>query len=126
MRLHKTVGTAMLLTALALTGQAADAAGPAHAGGGNPVTHWNDVATEIFPRQPGPILDGRAFAILHAAIHDTVNGIERRYQPYTADLSSPGASVEAAVAAAARDVLTALAPDHRDRIESEYAAALAA
>jgi hypothetical protein len=91
----------------------------------NPVTHWSAVASEVFPQQPGPILDGRAFAILHAAVHDAVNGVERRYQPYTADLAAPGASLDAAVAAAARGVLMALAPDHRDRIESEYAAALA-
>jgi hypothetical protein len=93
---------------------------------GNPVTRWNAIATEAFPLQPGPILDGRAFAIFHAAIHDAANGVERRYEPYTADLASPGASVEAAVASSARDVLVALAPDHRARVESEYAAALAA
>lgn len=126
MRLYKTVGRAVLLSGLALGGPTAAAAGPDHADRGNPVTHWNTIAVEIFPKQPGPIVDGRAFAILHAAIHDAVNGVERRYQPYTADLSSPAASVEAAVATAAHDVLIALAPDHRDRIEAEYAAALAA
>ena len=94
-------------------------------GNRNPVIHWNRIASEIFPRPVGPILDSRAMAILHAAIHDAVNGIERRYQPYTADLSSPGASLEAAVASAARDVMIALAPDQRARIEQEYAAALA-
>ena len=64
-------------------------------------------------------------AILHAAIHDAVNGIERRYQPYTVALSSPGASLDAAVASAARDVMLALTPNQQPRIEQEYAAALA-
>ena len=64
-------------------------------------------------------------AIFHAAIHDAVNGIERRYEPYTADLSAPGASVDAAVARAARDVLIAVAPGQTERIEQEYAAVLA-
>ena len=89
------------------------------------VIHWNRIANEIFPVDVGPILDSRAMSILHAAIHDAVNGIERRYEPYTADLSFPGASIEAAVAAAAREVMIAMAPSQRNRIEQEYAAALA-
>jgi hypothetical protein len=117
--------TRALSGALALLIAAAPLAAGERAPAANPVVHWSAVASEIFPQQPGPVLDGRAYAILHAAIHDSVNGVERRYQPYTADLASPRASLEAAVAAAAHDVLLALAPDHRDRIESEYAAALA-
>ena len=94
-------------------------------GGGNAVSHWNRLATEVFPVAIGPIIDARAMAILHAAIHDALNGIERRYEPYTADLSMPGASVDAAVASAAREVMIALVPGQRERIEQAYAAALA-
>lgn len=93
-------------------------------GAPNPVIHWNTVAAESMV-DPGPIIDSRAYAILHAAIHDAVNGVERRYQPYTADLSSPGASLDAAVATAARDVLVALSPSRREQIEEAYASALA-
>lgn len=92
---------------------------------GRAVLQWNRLATEIFPVEIGPIVDSRAMAILHAAIHDAVNGVDRRYQPYTADLSAPGASVDAAVAAAAREVMVALVPGQRDRIDHEYAQALA-
>jgi hypothetical protein len=59
----------------------------------NAVTRWNRIATELMV-DPGPIVEGRAFAILQAAVHDAVNGGVRRYRPYTADLSSPGASLE--------------------------------
>ena len=45
-------------------------------GNSNPVIHWNRIANEIFPVDVGPVLDSRAMAILHAAIHDAVNGIE--------------------------------------------------
>ena len=55
----------------------------------NPVIRWNRIANEIFPVDVGPVLDSRAMAILHAAIHDAVNGIEPRYEPYTVALSSP-------------------------------------
>lgn len=92
---------------------------------GNPVIHWNRIATEIFPVEIGPVLDARAMAILHAAIHDAVNGIEPRYESYTAELSFPGASVDAAVASAAREVMLALVPRQQPRIDQEYAGALA-
>jgi len=91
---------------------------------GNSVTQWNAIALQVLPSDPGLVLDSRAYAIMHAAIHDAVNGVERRYQPYTADLSSPGASVDAAVAAAAHDVLVALSPSQRTPVEIAYAAAL--
>ena len=101
-------------------------AGQSHAESGNAVTTWNAVAIQVLPVDPGLILDSRAFAILHAAIHDAVNGIERRYQPYAAVLSSPSASVDAAIAAASRDVLVALSPSQRTVVEIAYASALLA
>jgi hypothetical protein len=107
-------------------GQRVEEPGIDSGGRGNPVTHWNRLATELFPVDVGPVIDARAMTILHAAIHDAVNGIARRYEPYTADLSAPGASVGAAVARAARDVMLAVAPGQKDRIEGAYATALAA
>src|ERR1044072_8991658 len=68
----------------------------------NPVLHWNRIANEIFPVDIGPVIDARAMSILHAAIHDAVNGVEPRYRPYTVALSSPAASIDVDVASAAR------------------------
>ena len=93
---------------------------------GNAVTQWSGVAMEVLPVSPGLLADSRALAIVHAAIHDAVNGVERRYQPYTADLSSPGASVDAAIASAARTTLQALAPGQEVKVEIAYHAALLA
>jgi hypothetical protein len=129
MRAHETLLHLSLLigaVGATLAGRTALAAGQENSPGDNPVIHWTSIAVDVLPKQPGPVLDGRAFAIMHAAIHDAVNAIERRYQPYTVDVSAPGASVPAAVAAAAREVLVALSPEHRDRIEAGYTAALAA
>ncbi len=92
---------------------------------GNPVTHWSAIAGRLMV-DPGPLMDTRAFAILYASIHDAVNGIERRFQPYVADLRFPNASVEAAVATAARDVLVTLSPSTRSAIQAEYDSAMAA
>lgn len=91
---------------------------------GNPVIHWNRVASELMVT--GPVLDSRAFTILHVAIHDAVNGVERRYAPYTVALSSPDASLDAAVATAARDVILAISPAQQEKLEQEYRATLAA
>jgi PAP2 superfamily len=125
MKVHETFGRLLLLSSLALTGPATSVASQEQLGAGNAVTHWSTIASELMV-DPGPIIDSRAFAILHAAIHDAVNGVERRYKPYTANISSPGASLEATVATAARDVLVALSPSQRETIETEYVAALTA
>jgi hypothetical protein len=49
------------------------------------------------------------YAMMHLAIHDALNAIDRRFQPYAFDKRvEPGASPDAAVAAAARDFLVPL------------------
>ena len=61
----------------------------------------------------------RTLAILHAAIHDALNAIDRRFESYTPGLTAaPRASVDAAVAAAAREVLVALLPSQAALVES--------
>jgi hypothetical protein len=56
-----------------------------------------------------PFHESRLYAMMHIAIHDALNAINRRFRPYTFDQpAQPGASPEAAVAAAARDVLVPL------------------
>jgi hypothetical protein len=56
-----------------------------------------------------PFHESRMYAMMHVAIHDALNAIDRRFRPYTFDTpAQPGASPAAAVAAAARDVLVPL------------------
>src|SRR5262245_39661606 len=56
-----------------------------------------------------PLHESRIFAMMHAAIHDALNAIDRRFEPYAFDAQTPAdASSEAAVAAAAHDVLIVL------------------
>jgi PAP2 superfamily len=57
------------------------------------------------------IVIGRTMAIMHLAIHDALNAIDRRYEPYlyvakAESTAAPGA----AIAAAARDVLVGVIP----------------
>ena len=49
-----------------------------------------------------PFHESRAYAMMHLAIHDALNAIDRKYQPYAYDKKAePGTSADAAVAAAA-------------------------
>ena len=55
------------------------------------------------------LVESRMYAMMHAAIHDAVNAIDRRSRPYAFDAEVSGpASMDAAVAAAARDVLVSV------------------
>jgi hypothetical protein len=110
---------------------------------GNAVIDWNANAGEAaiaacFIGGYGP-QEGRMYAMAHVAIHDALNAIDRRSRPYAASLgAAPGASPDAAVAAAARDVLVPvlgsfsffLPADCIDAgiasVEADYAAALGA
>jgi hypothetical protein len=84
------------------------------AAGGDAVTVWNAnagvAATEacIAPLD-NPLHESRIYAMMHVAIHDALNAIDRRSRPYAFDVQAEaGASPDAAVAAAARYVLVPL------------------
>jgi PAP2 superfamily len=91
------------------------------------VTDWNVIATSAAPAAgKNPVEQSRVFAMVHAAIHDALNAIDRRNKTYALNRrAEPGASPEAAVAAAARDVLVALLPTQQANLDAAYAASLA-
>jgi len=110
----------------------------------NAVTAWNAHAGQaalaacISPSD-NPLSESRMYAMTHVAIHDALNAIKRRSHPYAYDAHARGgASPDAAVAAAARDVLVPVlgqlqAPFSQAcidagvaSVESDYAAALGA
>jgi hypothetical protein len=71
------------------------------------VINWNLIAMRgCVTAGEGQIASSRTLAIVQVAIHDALNAIESRYARYTFNGIAPqGASVEAAIAAAARDSL---------------------
>ena len=80
------------------------------------VTRWNQIATDASAvANTNPLAESCVFAILHVAIHDAVNAVESRYEPYLPRTSPApaGASVEAAIAGAAHATLVALLPDSK-------------
>lgn len=93
-----------------------------------PVTFWNNVAAaSAAVGRPGllVILD---IALVQAAVHDAVQAIEGRYEPYLFTDPSASGSQQAAVAAAAYGVLAGLYPAQRpgptglDQIYADYVA----
>jgi hypothetical protein len=83
------------------------------AGSGDVVIEWNQqlIDTVRAGLHPSGIRVERSYAMLHAAMFDAVNSIERNYTPFRFEVrASAGASAEAAAAQAAHDVLTALYP----------------
>lgn len=104
------------------------------------VTDWNasaSKATLAVCIEPSAAHQSRMFAMMHVAIHDALNAIDRRYHAYVFDVQGPtGASREAAVASAARNVLVpviwalpfaaACKQAGIASVEADYSAAIAA
>jgi len=96
----------------------------------NPVVQWNRTLLVIVrtPKaQPATIHPTRSFAIMHAAIYDAVNAIDRTHKPYLVRLTgvSRFASQDAAADAAAHEVLVALYPSFQATLDTQLQQLLA-
>src|SRR5688572_2816304 len=92
------------------------------------VVRWNRIATDALAAgQTDPLTESRVLAILHLAIHDALNSVERRYQTYgTTRTTTVRASADAAVAAAAQVTLVALVPRCRATFDEQLRVSLEA
>jgi PAP2 superfamily len=86
---------------------------------------WNAFASNLVAANLPPGPQTYVLAVTHIAMHDALNAIEPKYKPYAYTGFARGASVAAAVAAAARDCLVRLMPQAAAAIDAEYAKALA-
>jgi PAP2 superfamily len=96
----------------------------------NPVVQWNRTLLLIVRTpgaQPATVHPTRNFAIMHAAIYDAVNAIDRTHKAYLVRLSgvSHFASQDAAAAAAAHEVLLALYPKFQTLLDDQLQQSLA-
>lgn len=97
----------------------------------NPVVEWNRTLLFIVRTkgaQPPTVHATRSFAIMHAAIYDAVNAIDRSHEPYLVELNRipATASQDAAASVAAHDVLSALYPDFQATLDSQLSQELSA
>jgi hypothetical protein len=93
----------------------------------DPVAAWNQISENAVKAagHPPPVaaLD---FAIVHLAIYDAVESIDRRYEPYYTRAPNATGSQSAAAAKAGHDVLVGLFPKQAPTLDQEYATFLAA
>jgi hypothetical protein len=91
------------------------------------VTDWNaNTEQAITTAGQGAPVQGRLLAIVHTAIYDAVNGIQREYRPYFVTEWGPrGASAEAAAARAAYTALLSLFPAQKATLDAQLASSLA-
>jgi hypothetical protein len=118
---------ALALPAGAALGRSAPAGNTRESG--QPVLDWNQTLLSIVNTpgaQPANIQPTRNFAILHAAIYDAVNSIDRSHDPYLISVRAPrDASETAAADAAAHSALVGLYPAEQSMLDGDYAAELA-
>jgi hypothetical protein len=80
----------------------------------DPVLDWNVRAANAayaacLTPLANPLHESRMYAVMHIAVHDALNAIDRRSRPYAFDAeAAANTSPDAAVAAAARDALVSL------------------
>lgn len=91
------------------------------------VTEWNQRAQQaLLTANTSPIASSRVLAIVHVAVFDAVNGIERRYTPIHVDFDAPsGASRRAAAVQAAYATLVKLFPAQKATLDAARKESLA-
>src|SRR5215207_8331924 len=85
------------------------------------VADWNAIAVQatLSANRPGPsgVVD---IAIVHAAVYDAVQAIEKRYAPYYVEIPGASGSPVAAAAKAAHDVLVSRFPTQSGFLDTTY------
>jgi hypothetical protein len=92
------------------------------------IMDWNAKADAIgIEKQLVNSANSRNQAMLHVAMFEAVNAIDKRYTPYKLNLTADrGTSREAAASSAAHDVLVALYPDQKPDLDTALATSLSA
>jgi hypothetical protein len=109
------------LPAALIAGWIAVAAAPACA---NVITDWDEKATAVLSPMPAYRAE-RVTGMVHVAMFDAVNSIDRRYRPYLVQLPAAATSTEAAAAAAAAAVVATIDPKTAGEMKVEVATYLA-
>jgi hypothetical protein len=85
------------------------------------VTDANAKAADIASKHPSTPISVRMMAIVQVSVFEAVNAITGRYPAYRVKMTpAPGASVDAAVAAATRTALSKLMPAQQAAIDADY------
>jgi PAP2 superfamily len=89
--------------------------------GDNAVLHWSGVAATAIAVGRAPASSSVLGGMVHGAMYDAVAAVEGGLEPFAISVTSPpGASADAAVAQAARDVLVARVPGQAPTVQTAY------
>src|SRR5689334_15053364 len=90
------------------------------------IMDWNAKADAIAAENKIlPVPQARTMSMLHVAMFEAVNAIERRYTPYKLDLAADrSTSREAAAATAGYNILLAIYPDQKPALDAALEASL--
>ena len=127
----KVIARAFLAAAILIGAHVLISAQSVPTGGQNPedvIVRWNRVLRETVStpgQHPATIMPVRSYAMVHAAMFDAVNSIDGTHTAYLVDVpGSQNASIDAAAAQAAHDVLVSLYPTRASVFAGELAASL--
>jgi hypothetical protein len=106
-------GLALILIASGLSTRAA---------AGDVIADCNAIAEKEIKAAKHPLpVTSVEFAMVHVAIYDAVESIDRRYEPYQASVPNASGSMSVAAAQAGHDVLVELFPAQSANIDADYA-----
>ena len=120
------VAATLALAVLLALGPTGPSAAPTVAPTENAVIHWSGVAASAIVVGRPPASSAVLGGMVHGAMYDAVAAIEGGLKPFATGVTAPpGASADAAVAQAARDVLAARVPGQAAFVQSAYDAYMA-
>ena len=112
--------TLALVVVLAL-GSTGGSAAPSAASSENAVLYWSGIASNAIVVGRAPASSAVLGGMVHGAIYDAVAAVEGGLEPFATGVTAPpGASADAAVAQAARDVLVVRVPGQATTVQAAY------
>jgi hypothetical protein len=127
MRIRYGVAATLVLVAVFAVGSTGTSAAPAAAPAENAVVYWSGVAASAIVVGRAPASSSVLGGMVHGAMYDAVAAVEGGLKPFATGVTAPpGASADAAVAQAARDVLVARIPAQAATVQAAYDTYMAA
>jgi hypothetical protein len=126
-RLSTGLAAMLALVAVLALGPAGTSAAPSAAPAENAVVYWSGVAANAIVVGRAPAASAVLGGMVHGAMYDAVAAVEGGLKPFATGVTAPpGASADAAVAQAARDVLVVRVPGQAAAVQAAYDAYMAA
>jgi hypothetical protein len=126
MRIRLGLAATFALVAVLATGPTGTSAAPSAGPTENAVIYWSGIAATAIAAGRAPASSSVLGGMVHGAMYDAVAAVAGGLDPFATRVTAPpGASADAAVAQAARDVLVARVPGQATAAQAAYVAYMA-